>query len=627
MKKQNKKNAATATGELQKQTPLYLCHTGKIICAAALVAVFGLLLAFESDYLLRAQELNLFLYTPLFFKQQMVVAGGLLTYLGTYFTQYFYYPWVGTLLLCLWLGLMMWLTARAFSLPHKWEPLLLLPMSLVLLTDFDLGYWLFYLKLRGHFFITVMGTSLAVALVWAYRVIPARYTFMTLAAIVAYPVAGFYGLLAILLMGIISWRLPGLTLLHRVLLTLTAIVLIVAVPFIYYRQVYYQTNSDFIWWQALPIYPDTEGLSPYYYVYILLAAFLMALAALYRVHFTPSWLSKPIWQLGMQLLCTAAIGWGCWHFWYKDTTFHEELRMEASVNESNWEGVLSIMRQHEGEPTRMMVMYKNLALFKLGRAGDEMYRYADGAKAPACSFDIRMAQLGGKNLYLHYGLPNYCYRWCLEDGVEYGWRAEYLKFLVRCALLNHEWVVAKKYIDILKQTRFHREWAERYEPMATPKVAEAVASDSQLGPIRHIMTGGDILGSDQSLIELFLLNLQASRVTTDPVCAELVLLSALQLKDIGTFWRAFFQYATLKKDGRIPRYFQEAAFLYGNLEDKVDISHMPFDPSIPASYQAFMQAAQQYQGLSEEQLKVTMRSRFGDTFYYNYFLMRNMRTY
>lgn len=626
MKNQNKKTN-TPVGTAKKSAPLNLRLTGIGIFAIALIAVFIVLLTNESDYLFRVQELNLFLYTPLFFKQQLVVAGGLLTYFGTYFTQFFYHPWLGSLILCAWLGLMAWLIAHAFRLPKEWAPVLLIPVALVLLMDFNLGYWLFYLKLRGHFFIAVMGTSLAVSLVWLFRVLSVRYTFMIIAALVAYPVAGFYGLLAPLLMGVIVWRLQGFTLLQRILHSVVAVALLVAVPLIYYRFVYYQANSDFIWWQLLPIYPDTEGLSPYYYVHILLVVFLVVMAALYRVRFSPSWLKRDWQQLCLQLAVTAAVAYGCWHFWYKDTTFHEELRMETCVDQNDWEGVLTIMRQHEGEPTRMMVMYKNLALFKLGRAGDEMYNYADGSRKVDCSFEVRMTQMGGKNIYLHYGVPNYCYRWCLEDGVEYGWRVQYLKFLVRCALLNDEWVVARKYIDLLKQTRYHREWAERFEPLATPEVASLVAKDSELGPIRQIMSGANLLGSDQSLIELFLLNLQANRVTGDPLCAELVLLSALQLKDISTYWRAFFQYVSLKKDGRIPRHFQEAAYLYGNLEHGVDISRMPFDPSIPASYQAFMQAAQQCQGMTEEQMKVALRSRFGNTFYYNYFLMRNMKTY
>lgn len=608
-------------------------YAGIIICAVALMTAFVFVLSYESDYLWRAQELNLFLYTPLFFKQQLMVAGGLLTYAGTYFTQFFYHPWLGTLLLFAWLVLLMWLVYRAFLRSSSstqytlWMPLLLIPAALILLTDFDLGYWIYYLKLRGHFFITVMGTSMAVALTWLYRVIPARHTFMVIAAIVAYPIGGFYGLLALVLMIVISWRLPGLSLLHRALHSLLGVVLIVMVPLIYYRQVYHQTNSDFIWWQALPIFKDGESLSPQHYPYLLLFLFLIVLAALYRVDLEPRKLQKSWMRLSVQLILTAAIAWGCQHWWFKDKTFHEEIRMNACVDENDWEGVVSIVREHEGEPTRMIVMYKNLALFKLGRAGNEMYNYPDGSKKPAVDFELRMAQLGGKNIYLHYGLPNYCYRWCLEDGVEYGWRVEYLKFLTRCSLLNGEWVAARKYIDLLKQTKYHREWAERYEQLATADGIAKVAQHPEFAPIRRLMGGDDQLGSDQALIEMFLLNMQAYRVTDDPVCAELCLLSAMQTKNIPTFWRAFNQYVQLKTDGIIPRHFQEAAFLYGNLEHNVDISHMPFDPSIPASYQAFMQMAQQYHGMSEEQLKRIMAPSFGNTFYYNYFLIRGLKTY
>jgi hypothetical protein len=77
----------------------------------------------------------------------------------------------------------------------------------------------------------------------------------------------------------------------------------------------------------------------------------------------------------------------------------------------------------------------------------------------------------------------------------------------------------------------------------------------------------------------------------------------------------------------MPRYFQEAAYLYGNLEHDVDISRMPFDKGIRDSYAAFMQMAQRYGNMSEAQLKDVMYPRFGDTFYYNYFLMRNLKSY
>ena len=72
------------------------------IWLGALVVVASVLLIFESDQLWKIQEKNLFLYTSLYLKEQMVVPGGLLTLAGTWFTQFLYYPWQGVLLLCGW---------------------------------------------------------------------------------------------------------------------------------------------------------------------------------------------------------------------------------------------------------------------------------------------------------------------------------------------------------------------------------------------------------------------------------------------------------------------------------------------------------------------------------------------
>lgn len=615
--------------KLSKQTAL---------CALVLLAVFVVLTVFESDYLFRVQELNLFLYTPLFFKQQLVVAGGLLTWLGTYFTQFFYYPWLGSLLLCLWLALMMWLMQRAFAVSRQWTFVLLVPVAMVLLTDFDLGYWVYYLKLRGHFFVAVIGVSMAVSLTWLYRVLAAKVKgnvsfallllFTIAAGLVAYPLGGYYGIIALGLMAVITWRIGELSRMQKSALTFMFLVMMWFIPSFYYRWVYYQTGSDYILWQALPIYHNTDEFSTMHLPYVVIFVMLFILAAFYRADIDLRKWVRPAWMVSVvpAILAVAAL-WSCWNWWYKDEAFHVEIRMDACMERCDWEGVLSEMRSYKDEPTRMMVMNKNLALFKLGRAGDEMYTYADGSKALDTSFEVRMAQLGGKRIYLHYGLPNYCYRWCLEDGVEYGWRAEYLKYMVRCALLNQEWTVARKYIDILKQTRYHRQWAEQFEPLAVAQSADAVAAHPELGSVLPLLTGKDVLGSDQSLIELFLLNMLAYRSTDNPKTSELVLLAAMQLKDIPTFWPAFFQYAQLHVGQPMPRHFQEAAYLYGHLENNVDISHMPFDELVKRDYAEFMQMAGQYRGMPEEQMKTYFRPRFGGTFYYNYFLMRGMKTY
>ena len=57
-----------------------------------LLAVACCLLIYEREFLWKVQEMNLFLDTPLFLKQQMVTSGWLLTWLGCYFTEFFEWP-------------------------------------------------------------------------------------------------------------------------------------------------------------------------------------------------------------------------------------------------------------------------------------------------------------------------------------------------------------------------------------------------------------------------------------------------------------------------------------------------------------------------------------------------------
>ena len=602
------------------------CYAWLLPLVTLLVAGVALI-ANESALLYRAQELNLFLYTPLYLKQLMVASGGFLAWLGSYFQQYFYDSWLGVTLLCAWWALLMWLLKKTFRIPAKWTVVLLVPVLALLVTDVYLGYWLYYLKLRGYFFSATIGITTTTALVWAYRSLPAKFclrtAFILLSTALAYPLFGFYALLGTVLMGIIAWRLPDYKLWQKITDSIVAVVAIAAVTLLYYQYWFYQTNIVNILWTGLPIFRLGEEYTSYYIPYYILAATLTLMAATYRL--CDQEVRRPYLWILTQVVAVGALAYATYHFWYKDSNYHTELVMERYAQEEKWEDILTAFRNSDEECSRMMWMMKNLALFRLGRAGDELYHYKNGDKAPDASFPVRMAQAGGKIVYYNYGQLNFCYRWCLEDGVEYGWRVEYYKYMLRCSLLNGELTVAQKYIDILKKTKFHKEWAERYEPYV--KNPSLIKKDPGMEPITHLLKAEDILASDNSLIEIFLLNHLSNIQTTDPLLQELVLLSAMQKKDIPSFWRAFFQYAQTHQNQHMPIHFQEAAFLYGNLENQVDISRMPFDKEIPESYRDFMATAQQYQGMTEEQIKPMMYNRFGATFFFEYFLTRGQKSY
>ena len=612
-------------------------HLLPIALVAVAIGVIGvLLLVDESDVLWKSQELNLFLYSTSFFKEQMVVPGGALVWLGCYFTQFFYYPWLGVLLLCLWWGLLAYVTAKAFHIQAKWLFLVLSPIIALLGANVILGYWLYYLKLRGYMFVATIGCTLGASLVWLYRLLHARFflrpLLMVVVTVVGYPLFGFYALLAVALMAVITWRLPG-SITVRVLTTAVALVCVIAVPMIAYRHFFYQTNSENIFAAALPIFfveSDEHTMMEaarkiFYWPYYICGAFFVLAAAFYRPRPFLAKVRKPFaWALA--LCCTlSALASAAHLFWYKDYNFHEECRMMRCVEHQDWEGVLTGADQHTTEPTRCIVMLRNLALARLGREGDEMYRYWWGAKSPTATIPVRMTQVGAKMIYYNYGQVNYCYRWCLEDGVEYGWRAEFLKYLTRCALVNGEHQVARKYIHILKQTRYHRSWAEEQERFVGHMAA--LKSDVAYEPIFHMMNYEDRLTSDRSVVEQFL-NYELARLESDdPVLQEQSLVSALWTKDIPTFWPQFFKYVELHPGKRIPTHYQEAAVLYSELEHQVDLSNFPIDENIRTSFNNFMARAQQYGGYSMDMLKERMYPEFGGTFFYEYFLNRDQQMY
>ena len=606
----------------------------------ALILIAAALLVFESDFLWKTQELNLFLTTPDFFCQQMVVSGGLLTYLGTFLTQFLAIPWLGVLMLCgLWY-LLMWLTRRAFQISHRWSVLMLIPVALILITIVDMGYWVYVLKLRGHFFVTTLGVTSVVALLWAFRCLPSRWSlrplFIVLTCLVGYPLLGIYALAAALVMGIWTWRLT--TKGEGIINSLLAIGVVLVVPLLYYRFVYHETNFVNIYWTELPLFRVADEHPVYYTPYYLLLAFFIVMAVCYRKDtvakpFTGSSAkegTKKKWLPSMggvgRGLLFLLITYGVFHFWMKDENFHHELKMQRCIEQADWSGVMDVATRQQDEPTRAIVMMRNLALGRLGRQGSLMYHYRNGSKPPAAPFNISMMQVvGGTLLYYQYGLLNYCNRMCMEMGVEFDWRPEYIKYMAKCAILEGDWQVARKYLGILRHTLFFDGWARQMEALVGHP--EAIAKDAGMEPITHMLHYENQLTSDHGLIEEFLMQqLAYSNDTSDPYFQEQALLASLWLKDPRVFWARFADYIQLHPGTEMPIHYQEAAYLFGRLDGR-RLSNVPFDQRVKDSYASFMQVAPKYEDQDIEVVRNALYPIFGTTYYYDYYLMSNLPQY
>ncbi len=591
------------------------------------VLLGGCLYFYEKETLFRIQELNLFLPGKQFYQSLAAYPGGTLQWAACFFTQFFYYPAAGAAWLVVFWILSCLLLRSAFRLSGARGALTLLLPSALLAGIVQMGYFIYYIQLQGYYFTASLGILTALAAVWVFSRLNNRKSYagtvwLAVWPAVGYPLFGAYALAASIYMIALCWRMPETNRKFRVANTIAGTLLVVGVPLLTCQFGYTQTSIHAVYTAALPCFNSAGEIFTRYRIpyYILLATPLIA-AVTHGLHIT----TKRGITIALHLILWAAVGIGLKKTWYVDGNFRSELRMTRAIENEDWEKVPEIFWETNGEPTRLMVMQKNLALFRLGRAGDEMFRYREGDARPNAPFRVRLTQVGGKALYYHYGQENYCYRWCMEDGVTYGWKTEYLKYMAKTSIVNGDHRVARKYLGMLARTLFHKEWAEKYSRYLDHP--EAVRESREFAPILSLMPEKDELASDQSVIETYLLRSFAHGNSDNVLHQEQNLIAALQMKDIGLFWPRFFKYAALHPNGHMPRHYQEAAYLYGHLEQQVDISRMPFDAEVKESYRRFMAFTQQCAGMTEAQMAEAFRPEFGQTFYYFYFLVNGQQTY
>ena len=610
-------------------------HTATVVWLTALVVTAGVLLTYERHVLWLIQEQNLFLDTPLFLRQQMVVPGGLLTYVGCLLTALLYYPVLGVAVLCALWWLLMWLMRRTFRISERWTPLLLVPVALLLVANTDMGYWIYTIKLRGWFYDATLGMMAIVALLWAFRSLSAhrvwRRVLLVLTSVVGYPLLGTYALAATVLMALWSWRLDQdrwQALVDSVLAVLT----VVAVPLLCYQYVYYQTNIVNLWWTALPIFKILETNSEYYVPYALLGACLVVMViwrqeegvkgGRWKVKGERWKVKGGRWkEMAFVGLVLAAMVAGVWKGWMKDENFHREAAMQCYVEQTRWEDVLKEAAKQQDTPTRSIVMMRNLALARLGRQGSEMYQYVNGSKQPASPFAPPASLVVGDMIYYHYGMLNDCHHMCIEGGVEFGWRVEHLKYMARCGLMAGEVNGMYKYTGLLKHTLFHGQWASHLESLE--QQPELKREDSETGPVMHMLQYPDIVGTDHGYAEKYLMNHLAQMDSDAPYFQEQCLLASLWTKNSSQFWPRFANYLKQHPGESIPRYYREAAYLYSVIENNAPFQ-VQVDEMMKRNLQEFLNLVQRFDGRDIKEARSALYPMFGDTYFYEYFLMGDL---
>ena len=609
----------------------------RLLLATFCVAVWALLAFYEHSQLQRIEAQSLFLYDDLFFENAMKMPAGFLGYIGSFLTQFLYYPALGAAIFVALLLLLYWLVRKAFHLSEYYTVVAMLPLFLVLAINTQLGYWIYYIKLPGYWFVPVLGTIAGLLAIWLFNRASYKLHILVIVlwTIVGYPLFGFYALCSSLCMALIALSMAirngnrKRLVFDGVAVLLVAVVLIYEVPLFWYN--YYNSLAvEYMHTAGLPSYHwdinselFLKSIIPYWIPFVLLFATQLILALLYNKLSGKGGNFKVIYSV-QALLLVLVLGFS-YLYWYKNTNYRVENKQDAAMWEGDWRRVADLARDTE-LPSRQIVMNRNIALLQMGLAGEEMFTYPDGSADIDAPIAVHLTHTGGLMSYWCFGKFNFCYRWCVENAVERGWTVEYLKHAVRSMLLNGEYALAKRYTGILKRTLFHREWAERHERLANNP--EAIAKLPEFAVPLQMSMYADALDVDESFVEAYLLNNIANGSTTvhSPVFAEAALMFSLTRKDSRGFWGNLNRYFYNRQLHRLPTHYQEAVLLFAQLDKSVNVSRIPIDNNVNARFKGFMSRVTKYKGMKESDMAPYFKEDYGDTYWYFYFFVRKIKT-
>lgn len=568
---------------------------------------FYLTAIFNKYLLIKLDELSIFISTRLFLVDHLKEPAGMLSYLSAFVTQFFYYPWLGGAIFVVLLIVVQHLSVKVFKIPEKFYLLSFIPSAALLLLVTQLDYVIYEFIANGYAYLNLLGVLATYGSLWVYRSIKLAWLkilFASFYLLLFYPFLGFYALLSILL--IILFEIYALLRIdkNKIRIIALAILLITSmvVPLYYYFNVY-QVTFKSLYLAGLPEFELNRNE-----LFFWLPLFILNLSVLFFSiqPFFKKWVIKKMYSKLISLIVALLVLFVVYVFSNKDENFHGELAIDNALFENDWNEVLEIEKCLENEPSKYVVMSTRLALQKMNIAGDLMFTRKEGRKKPKSRRVLSLWSYAAQPLFFHYGMAYDCYRWSMEDMARFGPKVQYLRYMVKCAIMNNELALAEKYNATLKNTLFHKKWAKKYAKyIENPNL---VSSDPEIKANLLLYSFPDKLVTDFGSLNEYILNRLIAIKGGNLELLELSMQSFMLLKDADNFWPYFSLY--IAKHDKIPVHYQEAALFFAHKNKNFDISAIKFDDAI---VKKFYEA---HDNIPEKKVQEYFKTNYSNTYWY-----------
>ena len=286
-------------------------------------------------------------------------------------------------------------------------------------------------------------------------------------------------------------------------------------------------------------------------------------------------------QAGMIVaLMAAGAAWGY------ESRKYSFIEYDYLVRCKQWNAIIAKSEKKQPD-LPMSVCATNLALAMNGQLGDRAFQFyqrgIDGLLPP---FEHNYATLHLKGeIYFQLGLVNTAQRFAfeaMEATPNYNKSGRAVKRLVETNLINGQYAVARKYLDMLKKTLFYRKWALRTESLLDDE--KAVMQHPLYGKMRAYRLKDDTLFSEQEIDmicgQLFLHN------PLNSMAMQYLLMCPLLQADIDTFIN--YVKVVQEKANYNPRHCQEAV-AYAFMKQGQQPPQGLVSPAVVSQLQDFVQ--------------------------------------
>lgn len=543
---------------------------------------------------------SLFIFSNEYLRKYITKPGGLLEYAGNFITQFYYYPFYGSLIntifLILFFALLIRINRKLFPASFS---ILILTLPVILLFFVQIRYThsinnsLGYLLIASCFLVTI-----------SFKRNVNRYITTALYPLFYY-IAGSFALIYLVLF--IVYCIIYEDKIHKYLLPLYIISISVITFFVYKEIIFLQTGKQLLFY-PLPVF-DVSRIPV---AYSILSISIIVFPLLIKINGFLKLNHKSAALINIAILIILFPVTVLFLVKNYDHNLKILFRIEKSVFRQDWNAIIKIQEKFHSSNSNCQYYY-NLALSEKGELCSRMFHAPQNFGINSLMLPREIENLN-RAYYFYYAIAliGEAHHLAYESMVLYGYRPENIKLLIKTNLINGNHMIAERYIKVFKRTLYYRKWAEKFENMLYNP--ELIKTDSELGEKIRLLPREDffVRPDDIQNIDLVLWANPDNKKAFEYKLARLLLQKDLRaivnevkkMKEMG--------YASL------PRHVEEAMLVFRySIREFPDLGGLYINPDTELRFNNY---------LTVYNLNITNKSRLesevkrvgGNTFWYYY---------